>query len=136
MSPSKFPGYIFELLAMHEMFRRLKFPADDLFVVIGMNEAGTDEGTLYVQFHCKVMRPTHPSKPPREELFVIDVTSFRGRVVEVRAMWEAARSWWCSPTTTDYERDMVMDATEVFGRSASLVAALAGRSLLPSQRGA
>lgn len=125
MTPSKFPGYIFELLAMHEMFRRLKFPADDLFVVIGRSEVG--EGMLYIQFHCKLVQP------PRDEFFVIDVTRLKGNAIEAKAAWLAALDWWCNSTTTDYERDMVMDASEVYGRAANLVATLMTRGFLPRQ---
>lgn len=98
-----------ELLALHESFRRLKFPADDLFV--DLHKSGQVQFTL-----------RH-----KGETFTVDVA----KNVDIDAIgkeWLKAIEWWNGPAT-EPERQAIYEFALISGRRIELATALAKRGL-------
>lgn len=99
-----------ELLATHETFRRLGFPAEELFVDM-FNDG-------HVQFALR----------HQGETFTIDI----GRVpdkVGFQKEWREACAWWNGDEATQGERMAVYQFSTISGRHAELLTALQKRKL-------
>ena len=105
---------VLELLGLHEVFRKLGYPAADLFVSPHLNG--------HVQFWML--------SPGQEQKFVIDVM----RVDDVQALlteWQKAVAWWNDPTTSEDERDAIFRGSRAFKDKVGLVHSLSLRGLYP-----
>lgn len=106
-----------ELLALHESFRRLNFPPEELFVDLY-------PGVGIVQF---VLR--HKSKD-NFDTFTVDVV--RGADVKmISDEWQEAAVWWNGPATEE-ERQEIYENAGVAKRRGDLAFALAKRGLIPN----
>ncbi len=99
-----------ELLALHESFRRLKFPADELFTDI--YKSGE------VQFALR----------HKGEVFTVDVS--KGVDIEAtKKEWLEAVEWWNGPAT-EAERQEIYEGAAIANRRGELAFALAKRGLI------
>lgn len=101
---------IAELLALHESFRRLKFPADDLFVDI--YQSGQVQFTL-----------RH-----KGETFAVDVSK-NVDIDATKKEWLEAIEWWNGPAT-EAERQEIYENAAIANRRGELAFALAKRGLV------
>ena len=103
-----------ELLALHEMFRRLKFEAEELFVLSYLNGVQFQLVTYDKQvFTIDVPNPERISSPALVE------------------EWSQAITWWCAPTTSDAERTAIIDGSAFWGQTVPLITKLTMRGLYP-----
>lgn len=104
-----------ELLALHESFRKLKFPAEELYVDLY-------PGPGIVQFALR-----HKLNGSLET-FTIDVA----RGVDVKMVseeWTRAAAWWNGPATEN-ERQEIYENAAISNRRGELAFALAKRGLI------
>jgi hypothetical protein len=99
-----------ELLALHESFRKLKFPAEALFVDI--YKSGQVQFTL-----------RH-----KGETFAIDVSK-NIDIEKIQKEWQEAVAWWNGPATED-ERQAIYEEAAIAKRRGDLAFALAKRGLI------
>lgn len=99
------------LLAVHEAFRKLGFPAADLYVEVYQNA---------VQFICK----------KGTERFTVDIARGDLKPEVIRAEWILAVEWWNSNATTDAERAAVYADLWLVGSPVQLCAALTARGFI------
>ncbi len=104
-----------ELLAMHESFRRLGFPAAELFVA--PHTSGRVQFLL--QRHGQQFTVDIPGRITDEATFITE--------------WERATEWWNNDATTTAERNEVMAASELLEKvgNVTLVASLVARGFYP-----
>ncbi len=101
-----------ELLALHECFRKMGYPADELFVA-------SYRGNSAVQFVLD----------RGGKKFTIDIA--QGLDLDaVLKEWPRAAAWWNSPTTKDSERASIYNGSEFMKNKGGLVAALVMRGFI------
>ncbi len=116
-----------ELLAVHEIFRRLGFLSRDLYVDTfpkGCAAPGCE--ATHVQF---ALRIGEPASPP---LFRIDINEDCSKVAED---WPKAAFWWNAPERTRDELDEVYQNSFVVKNKVGLLIALAAKGLIGSTAG-
>jgi hypothetical protein len=97
-------------LALHESFRRLNFPAEELYVETH------DEGVVLFALH-------HGGKKFRVN---VDVVADLDKLCQE---WIEATAWWNGPAT-EMERQTIYEGSEVAGNRVGLVTALAAKGLV------
>lgn len=112
----KWTACIRELLALHEMFRKLKYPSEELFV--------STYRTGQVQFVLN----------HRNEIFTIDVAIGQD-VTKVSEEWGKAVEWWNNPATPEEERQAIYKEFSAVRDATTLVSKLMQRGLYPIKPG-
>ena len=119
-----FSPSINHLLVLHEMFRRLGFSSDQLFVCMYPPRT--------VQFELRVGPPDKPHDDTAVERFVVDVPNDAlTPTALLRDEWLLALEWWNTPQTPTPQRDIVMGGSPFTMMSVPLIAALHKRGLYP-----
>lgn len=112
------------LLVLHEMFQRLGFSSDQLFVCVYAPRT--------VQFELRVGPPDKLRDDAAVERFVVDVPNDELLPTSViQAEWLDALEWWNNPQTPTPQRDLVMGSSPFTMMNVSLIAALHRRGLYP-----
>lgn len=127
----RFSRPVCELLSLHEMFRRMGYPPEELFVSFGsgLGTGGASAGTI--QFILR--RAPHHEKPD----FVIDVAGGKSKhpaddrtVAEFGAEWERALLWWNADSTPDALRRRIYRASEALAESVMIAQVLAAKGFI------
>ncbi len=108
----KWSQCVAELLCLHEIFRKLGYPSEDLFVMAS--------GNGQVQF----MMVRHEKK------FVVDIMRVKDPH-ELLDEWKLAATWWNAATTSEDERDAIYRGGKGFAEKEKLLQALAARGVFP-----
>lgn len=118
-----YPSTINHLLALHEMFRRLGFSSDQLFVLVYVDA---------LQFELRVGPPEALHDDAQVQRFGIDVPNDeRIPTAELHARWLEATDWWNNPSTPDQQRAEVMARSQFSLMAVPLITALTQRGLYP-----
>lgn len=110
-----------EALALHEAFRRLKFPADDIFVIVGNAPEGP---ALFVQARrhgCEFTATAGLYEPPPD---------FAERWAKVTAAWNG------DGKTMTLDHKTIWEGSNVKRRVFDFVMAMYAKGMLPSQSAA
>lgn len=112
----KWSACVRELLCLHEMFRKLKYPSEELFV--STFKSGQVQ---FVLDHQK-------------QIFTIDV-AIGQNIEEIKKEWKLAADWWNNPATPEEERQAIYKEFSAVRDATTLVTKLMQRGLYPIKPG-
>lgn len=112
----KWSACVRELLCLHEMFRKLKYPSEELFV--------STFKTGQVQFVLN-----HQAK-----IFTIDVAVGQN-IEKIAEEWKKAVDWWNNPATPEAERQAIYKEFSSVRDATTLVTLLMKKGMYPIKPG-